>query len=80
MYCLSHENKGADELRSYCQADLRLCFRIGKIRFSQDSAHMKVPYNEVELKLFKGLSPECTKVFLQYVAQRQMHVFSSMCN
>ena len=25
------ENKGADQLRSYCEADLRLCFRIGKM-------------------------------------------------
>ena len=24
------ESKGADQLRSYCEADLRLCFRIGK--------------------------------------------------
>ena len=24
------ENKGADQLWSYCTADLRLCFRIGK--------------------------------------------------
>ena len=24
------ENKGADQLRSYCEADLRLCLRIGK--------------------------------------------------
>ena len=24
------ENKGADQLRSYCAADLRLCFRICK--------------------------------------------------
>ena len=22
------ENKGADQLRSYCEADLRLCFRL----------------------------------------------------
>ena len=29
MYPCS-ENKGADQLRSYCEADLRLCFRIGK--------------------------------------------------
>ena len=28
MYYLSSENKGADQLRSYCEADLRLCFRI----------------------------------------------------
>ena len=26
----SNENKGADQLCSYCEADLRLCFRIGK--------------------------------------------------
>ena len=24
-------NKGADQLRSYCEADLRLCFRIGRL-------------------------------------------------
>ena len=30
LYYPSSENKGADQLRSYCEADLRLCFRIGK--------------------------------------------------
>ena len=30
LYYLSSENKGADQLHSYCEADLRLCFRIGK--------------------------------------------------
>ena len=30
VYYASSENKGADQLRSYCEADLRLCFRIGK--------------------------------------------------
>ena len=29
MYYPCSENKGADQLRSYCEADLRLCFRIG---------------------------------------------------
>ena len=28
LYYQSSENKGADQLRSYCEADLRLCFRI----------------------------------------------------
>ena len=28
----SSENKGADQLCSYCEADLRLCFCIGKNR------------------------------------------------
>ena len=27
------KNKGADQLCSYCTADLRLCFRIGKSLF-----------------------------------------------
>ena len=30
LYYSSSENKGADQLRSYCEADLRLCFRIGE--------------------------------------------------
>ena len=30
LYYPSSENKGADQLCSYCTADLRLCFRIGK--------------------------------------------------
>ena len=29
MYYLSSENTGADQLRGYREADLRLCFRIG---------------------------------------------------
>ena len=30
LYYLCSENKGADQLCSYCTADLHLCFRIGK--------------------------------------------------
>ena len=30
LYYLCSENKGADQLRSYHEADLRLCFRICK--------------------------------------------------
>ena len=30
MYYPSSENKGADQLCTYCTADLRLCFGIGK--------------------------------------------------
>ena len=40
MYYPSSENKGADQLRGYREADLRLCFRICKRWFSQDAAHM----------------------------------------
>ena len=30
LYYPSSENKGADQLRGYREADLRLCFRLGK--------------------------------------------------
>ena len=30
LYFCCRENKGADQLRSYCKDDLRLCFRIVK--------------------------------------------------
>ena len=40
MYYPSTENKGADQLCSYCTADLRLCFRIGKDTISHDAAHL----------------------------------------
>ena len=36
LYYPYSKNKGADQLRSYCTADLRLCFRIcKKLIFSQ---------------------------------------------
>ena len=38
MYYLCSENKGADQLRDHRAADLRLCFRILKGRFSHDTA------------------------------------------
>ena len=43
MYYPYSENKSADQLCSYCTADLRLCFRIGKFWFSHDAAHFIIP-------------------------------------
>ena len=40
MYYPCSENKDADQLRGYREADLRLCFRICKNRFSPDEAHV----------------------------------------
>ena len=34
------ENKGADQLRGYREADLRFCFAYAKIRFSYDAAQL----------------------------------------
>ena len=31
LYYPSSENEGADQLRSYCEADLLLCFRLGRL-------------------------------------------------
>ena len=46
LYYLCSENKGADQLRGYREADLRLCFRICKMPvFSRRST-----YNLVRLK------------------------------
>ena len=33
MYYPSSENKGADQLRGYREADLRLCFRLCRLLF-----------------------------------------------
>ena len=41
LYYLCSENKGADQLRGYREADLHLCFRIyAKSRFSHNETHM----------------------------------------
>ena len=40
MHYLCGENKGADQLRGYPIADLRLCFRMCKKPVSNDAAQM----------------------------------------
>ena len=39
LYYLCSENKGADQLRGYREADLRFVFAYAKSRFSHDAAH-----------------------------------------
>ena len=41
MYYPSSENKGADQLCSYCEADLRLCFAYADCWFSHAVAHFR---------------------------------------
>ena len=41
MHYQCSENKGADQLRGHREADLCLCFRICKKRFSHNEAHME---------------------------------------
>ena len=50
MYYPSSENKGADQLRGYREADLRLCFRICKLLVfprSGSNVNMTVPSEKV---------------------------------
>ena len=42
LYCPCSENKGADQLCNYCTADLRLCLRISKIRFSHPTGKLYI--------------------------------------
>ena len=50
LYYPSSENKGADQLRSYCEAELRLCFRLCRLLvFPCGGSHIMV---EIELLTF----------------------------
>ena len=53
-YYLCRENKGADQLRGYPEADLRLFFRICKSWFSHDAAHIfiLIAYDRAMLKKY----------------------------
>ena len=61
LYYPCSENKGADQLRGYREADLRLCFRICKKPVSHDEAHLimvltgiKFPFKRKACKLYEG--------------------------
>ena len=42
MYYPSSENKGADQLRGYREADLRLCFRLSRLLVSHGAAQIMI--------------------------------------
>ena len=44
-----NENKGADQLCSYCTADLRLCFRINNLFFHDRAQLRKFLYKVSEI-------------------------------
>ena len=59
LYYPCSENKGADQLRSYCAADLRLCFCVfvfayAKSWFSHNEAHFG-SVNSILTYLYFGL-------------------------
>ena len=52
------ENKGDDQLRSYCQADLRLCFRLCRLLVSHVMALIQNHQNHPVTVFFTGCSIE----------------------
>ena len=40
LYYPCSENKGADQLRGYREADLHLCFCLCRLLFSHEAAHL----------------------------------------
>ena len=54
MYYPYSENNGTDQLRGYREADLRLCFRIRKIRFSHNEAQLLLAAKLQLMKVSSG--------------------------
>ena len=88
MHFPCSENKGTDQLRSYCAADLRLCFRICKKPVSHNEAQMmflwllKKQYQRRCLNLFNCLSvimfsPNNSKVCSSYFQNIYMPAHNS---
>ena len=62
MYYPCGENKGADQLCSYCTADLRLCFRICKLLVFSCTGSIKLGFSDKKLRtvFFLSSSHPCT--------------------
>ena len=61
LYYLCSENKGADQLRGYREADLRLCFRICKKPVFSRRGSINVP-----ISLFGTAADNCAFVFFSH--------------
>ena len=62
------ENKDADQLRGYREADLRLCFRICKMLFFHDVAHLVSTFPPgVRVGLNCPVSGHCLLLILQRI-------------
>ena len=56
MYYLCSENKGADQLRGYREADLRLCFRIcKKTVFSQRGSYTEMKNKSKDVCFYSNI-------------------------
>ena len=62
LYFLCSENIGADQLRVYCKADLRLCLRISKNPFfSQQGSYV----TSIDLLYAEKIAGIARSIFLQ---------------
>ena len=75
FYYLCSENKGANQLRGYREADLRLCFRICKKPFFSRRGSYNMPYyvcqNEVMFI--------CVHLYIRLAIQLCIHSFIFPC-
>ena len=62
LYYPCSENKGADQLRGYREADLRLCFRLCGCWFSHEAAHL-IKQNDQNIPVAKNLAVHTVDCF-----------------
>ena len=88
LYYPSSENKGADQLRSNCEAELRLCFRLCRLLFSHVVAHIYILFSYIKrlydksiimvLRLITKNGLHCT---LNTYGMQSYHLYSgNICN
>ena len=59
MYYPSSENKGADQLRGYREADLRLCFRLCRLLvFPWGGSNVDITFLEFQLQALANYSKQ----------------------
>ena len=65
MYYPSSENKGADQLRGYREADLRLCFRLCRLLvFPWGGSNVLEMYESLHEKACLGFPTDVTQTVL----------------
>ena len=57
LYYPSSENKGADQLRSYREADLRLCFRLCRLLVFHEAAQIMQIHEQEEIATDNSFYP-----------------------
>ena len=84
MYYLSSENKGADLLRGYREADLRLCFRICRLLVFPWGGTNKAETNILFLSIYGIHWIACLYVAKQlgynHFADLNTHMTLSLCS